>query len=167
MTERIDWRDAEPYALEREHAAMLERAPDMQWSERLPAGGWEGRAPAWPAGCDAPVGLDRLLGEQRLGLSVQYTQGFPMAAPDVFPTDPIPPASRRADHSWHLNGNGSLCLLFSSADWPEGATAAELVEKASGWFVEYLAREAGLIERMSESGPVKGNLELEAALADL
>lgn len=167
MAARIDWREAEPTVLEHERREMAERAPEMVWSNEAPAGGWVGLAPTWPNGLTPPSGLDRLLKGRRLRLSVNYTQGFPMAPPDVIPLDPAPPAERRADHRWHLNGDGSMCLLFSAADWPENATAADVVEKASGWFVEYLALEAGLIEEMSEAGPLSGNARLDSALAQL
>lgn len=167
MAERIDWRDAEPAVLDREREAMAARAPDMNWVDDGPAGGWEGLAPAWPDECDCPANLDALLIGRRLRLLVAYSQGFPMAPPTVLPLDPQPPPERRARHRWHLNGDGTLCLLFSAADWPEGATAADVVEKASGWFVEYLALEAALIDEMSEAGPLRGNPELEAALAKL
>lgn len=167
MPERIDWREAEPAVLAREREAMASRAPDMEWSDNPAAGGWEGLAPAWPKGYERPANLDALLKGQRLELIVAYTQGFPMAPPIVLPADPQPPPERRARHKWHLNGDGSLCLLWSAADWPAGATAADVVEKASGWFVEYLALEAGLIDEMSETGPLRGNPKLNEALAKL
>lgn len=164
--ERIDWRDAEPAALVREKAAMAERAPDMTWHD-AGAGGWEGLAPAWPRDLSPPPGLDHLVDGRRLRLLVVYSQGFPMSPPSLWPLDPAPDIEMRARHDWHLNGNGSICLLFSAADWPGTGTAADLVEKASGWFAEYLARKAGLIETMSESGPLIGNPALEEALARL
>lgn len=167
MTERIDWRDAEPATLRREREAMAARAPEMLWTDEPHAGGWDGLAPAWPAALEPPPGLDRLLDGRRLRVAVRYTQGFPMAPPSVHPLDPLPPPARRADHRWHLNGDGSLCLLFSAADWPENAGAVDLVEKAAGWFADYLALDAELIDEMSEAGPLSGNPALEAALAEL
>src|SRR3954470_8691224 len=95
---RIDWREAEPWVLEHERGDMAERAPDMVWSDEPPAGGWTGLAPPWPNGLPSPPGLDRLLNGRRLCLAVHYTQGFPMAPPDVAPLDPLPPVERRADH---------------------------------------------------------------------
>jgi hypothetical protein len=164
---RIDWRDAEPHLLEREHAQMRRRAREMRFEEALGAGGWRGRAPVWPTDLEAPEGLYKLLGEQRLTLCVAYTQGFPMAPPDVWPLDPEPDVELRARHDWHLNGDGSLCLLWSAADWLGDASAADLVEKASGWFAEFLARRAGLIEAMSEHGPLRDPSALEEALRSL
>jgi hypothetical protein len=49
-------------------------------------------------------------------------------------------------------GDGSLCLLQTADLWTGRETAADLVIKASGWFVEYLLMEAGAIERMTLSG---------------
>jgi hypothetical protein len=133
--ERIDWRQAEPVLFAREHEQMTARGPDIRWIEELPAGGWEGLAPAWPIDQRAPEGLQRLLDGRRLLLRVTYTQGFPMSPPLLMPLDPEPDVALRTRHDWHLNGDGSLCLLFTAADWPGNGTAADLVEKASGWFV--------------------------------
>jgi hypothetical protein len=163
--ERIDWRVAEPRLLAREKQEMAARAPDLLWVEGLPGGSWQGLAPPWPSDEPALDGIEDLLRGRRLLVRVAYTQGFPMAPPDLFPLDPVPDVELRTRHSWHLNGDGSLCLLFSAADWP--GTAADLVDKASGWFVEYLALQAGLIDRMSEQGPFAGNHELEKALRRL
>jgi hypothetical protein len=163
---RIDWRAAESGLLESEQAQMAARAPDLAYIDEA-AGGWRGLAPAWPQDLAQPPGLEKLVGGRRLELGVAYTQGFPMAPPDLFPLDPCPAVELRARHDWHLNGDGSLCLLFSAADWPGDGSAADLVEKAAGWFVEYLARQASLIEAMSEHGPLAGNPELEKALAGL
>jgi len=164
--ERIDWRAAEPEVLARERAAMAERAPDMQWIDNG-GGGWEGLAPTWPFDLHPPEGLDRLLESRRLRLAVIYSQGFPMSPPALLPLDPVPHVELRARHDWHLNSDGSICVLFTAADWPGTGTAADLVEKASGWFVEYLALQAGLIQSMSESGPLAGHPQLEEALRRL
>jgi hypothetical protein len=165
--ERIDWRIVEPLALAREKEEMARLAADMTWRDDLPAGGWSGLAPPWPVDLIPPKGLELLLNGRRLDVGVAYTQGFPMAPPDLFPLDPRPEVQLRARHDWHLNSDGSLCLLFTANDWPGNGTAANLVEKAAGWFVEYLARKAGLIETMSEHGPLDGHPQLEEALARL
>jgi hypothetical protein len=165
--ERIDWRAAEPALLVREREEMARRAPEMELLDEPGAGVWRGLAPHWPIDLEPPEGLDRLLAGGRLQLEVAYTQGFPMAPPVVFPLDPEPAVKLRARHDWHLNGDGSLCLLWSAADWPGTGTAADLVEKASGWFAEYLALLAGLIDAMSQSGPFYGHSELAEKLRSL
>lgn len=131
---------------------MAELAPEMVWLPDRSAGGWEGLAPAWPAPRPAPDGLERLLAGRRLKVGVFYTQAFPSVEPRLVPLDPEPPLERRILHSWHLNGDGTLCLLRTADLWTGRETAADLVVKASGWFIEYLLMERDAIQRMSESG---------------
>lgn len=149
---RQTWLDAEPDQVRKEQEAMAEVAPEMEWLADELAGGWQGFAPAWPFERSAPSGLVELLGSQRLQLRVVYSQGYPMVEPKLVPLDPNPPADRRILHSWHLNGDGSLCLLQSADAWTGRDTTAELVAKASGWFIEYLLMERGLIQAMTEEG---------------
>jgi hypothetical protein len=163
---RQSWLDAEPDRLRQEREEMGRVAPEMEWLEDDPAGGWEGLAPVWPFERPAPRGLDELLGRLRLRLRVVYAQGYPMVEPKVFPLDPDPPRDRRILHSWHLNGDGSLCLLQNAADWTGRDTAADLVAKASGWFIEYLLMERGLIETMTESG-IHSDDSLDAKFEEL
>jgi hypothetical protein len=146
------WLDAEPERVSREREEMARVAPEMSWLEGDPAGGWEGLAPSWPFERQPPRGLDELLNGRRLRLRVLYSQGYPMVEPKLFPLDPDPPRDRRIVHSWHLNGDGSLCLLLTADAWTGRETAADLVAKASGWFIEYLLRERGAISEMTESG---------------
>lgn len=75
-----------------------------------------------------------------------------MVAPDLYPDDPDVPLLRRIMHTWHVNGDGSLCLMQAADDWQPENTAADLVCKACGWFVEYLLVEAGHREAMTERG---------------
>ena len=149
---RQSWLEAEPARLAREQDTMAELAPEMVWLPDLPAGGWEGLAPAWPAPRSAPDGLERLLAGRQLNVGVYYTQAFPSVEPRLVPLDPEPPLERRILHSWHLNGDGTLCLLRTADLWTGRETAADLVVKASGWFIEYLLMEREAIDRMSENG---------------
>jgi hypothetical protein len=149
---RQSWLEAEPERVQRERDQMERVAPEMAWLEDDPAGGWEGLAPIWPFERPAPSGLDKLLEGRRLRLRVSYSQGFPMVQPLLVPLDPDPPRDRRILHSWHLNGDGSLCLLQTAYAWDCRETAADLVAKASGWFIEYLLLEREAIEAMTESG---------------
>jgi hypothetical protein len=141
----------------REQATMAEIAPGMTWLPDLPAGGWEGLAPVWPAPRSTPDGLERLLAGRRLKVGVYYTQAFPSVEPRLVPLDPEPPVERRILHSWHLNGDGSLCLLRTADLWTGRETAADLVLKASGWFIEYLLMERDAIDSMSENGIYEDN----------
>ena len=149
---RQSWLEAEPERARRERDEMKRVAPEMAWLDDDPAGGWEGLAPIWPFERSTPTGLDTLLEGRRLRVRVFYSQGFPMVQPLLLPLDPDPPRDRRIVHSWHLNGDGSLCLLQTAYAWDGRETAADLVAKASGWFIEYLLRECEAIEAMTENG---------------
>jgi len=153
----IAWFEAEPARLEGEKEAMGELAPDLVWlepGEDLRAGGWEGDVPVWPFARDAPEpGLSRLLAGRRLRVRVQYPESFPAVEPKIWPLlDPLPDPAHRTLHTWHINGDGSLCLLQTADLWTGSDPAAELVVKASGWFIEYLLMEAGVIEAMTLTG---------------
>lgn len=154
----ISWTQAEPDIAAHEKDAMARHAPSMQWAEDLVwrggrrTVGWRGKAPAWAADRPKPQGVDELLGERRLELLVVYPEAFPAVPAALFPLDPDPPMNRRTLHRWHVNGDGSLCLMQSAEDWKLTDTAADLVRKASGWYIEYLLVEAGKLETMTESG---------------
>jgi hypothetical protein len=150
--ERVDWTAAEPSRFAAELQAVAAAAPDLAWDEG--AGAWIGEAPEWPFSRPRPAGLEEFLGGRRLLLRVEYSQAFPMVAPRVVPLRPEPDPMVRTQHDWHVNGDGSLCLLQRASDWEGIGTAAELVVKASAWFLEYLLMEAGRIEHMSEAGLV-------------
>jgi hypothetical protein len=151
---RQRWLEAEPERLEREQQEMAELAPEIHWVELNGAGGWEGYAPVWPFDRDPPATLDAFLNGARLKLLVAYAQAYPAVQPAVFPLEPLPPLERRLLHKWHLNGDGSICLLQSADAWTGRETAAELVAKASGWLVEYLLVDRELRETMSDEGIV-------------
>jgi hypothetical protein len=149
---RQSWVEAEPERVAREREAMAILAPKMAWLDER-AGGWEGFAPQWPITRPEPKsGLKKLLAGRQLRLRVGYSQGYPMVEPTLIPLEPDVPIERRVLHSWHVKGDGSLCLLQTAHEWTGRETAAELVVKASGWFIEYLLFEAGAIKGMTESG---------------
>jgi hypothetical protein len=152
------WVDAEPGLVDRERREMAEVAPELEWREDLTwrqgqrAYGWEGLAPVWAADRPKPHGVDELLAGRRLKLQIIYPEAFPSVPPSLIPEDPDVPVERRTLSSWHVNGDGSLCLLRTAEDWQPTDTAAALVRKASGWLIEYLLMDAGEIERMTEQG---------------
>lgn len=145
------WWQREPELLERERAAMSVLAPELTWHAEG-AGSWQGRAPLWPFERPTPQGLGLVLGGRRLHLHLAYGHAFPVAPPALWPLDPQPEPAQRLDHSWHVNGDGSLCLLQSAAAWSGREPAAELVAKASGWFIEYVLLSRGQIEAMTSTG---------------
>lgn len=148
----VSWPEAEPTRFTAEQAAMAAIAPQLTWiGEEL---AWQGQVPVWPFERPRPPHLDEFLAGRRLAVRVEYSQAFPMVAPRVIPLDPEPKPMVRMQHDWHVNGDGSLCLMQRASDWDGTATAADLVVKASGWFLEYLLMDAGRITQMSTSGVV-------------
>ena len=148
----MPWTEAEPARYEGERAAMAAAAPGLVWEETALA--WTGELPLWPFERPAPPALEEFLAGRRFLAQVRYSQGFPMVAPRIRPIDPEPDPMVRTRHDWHVNGDGTLCLLQRASDWDGDGTAAELVVKAAGWFLEYLLMEAGLIDQMTEAGIV-------------
>lgn len=167
---RTSWVEAEAARVERERAEMQCWAPEMEWRTDLawPNGrrgpGWEGLAPAWGGERPEPAGVSNLLDGRRLRLRVICPEAFPVVAPDLYPIDPEVPIMRRSQHTWHLNFDGSLCLMQGADDWQPDDTAADLVRKAAGWFVEYLLVDAGDLDAMTTRGIYISD-EIDALLA--
>lgn len=159
---RQSWHQAEPDRAAAERKAMAAVALEMEWFDDG-AGGWEGLAPVWPFDRGQPDGLAAFLAGRRLKLRVCYTEAFPAVEPSLLPLDPEPPIERRTDHSWHVNGDGTLCLLVAADLWTGRETAADLVVKAAGWFIEYLLMESGQIGAMTEAG-INSDDSLDALL---
>ncbi|HEY1690182.1 MAG TPA: hypothetical protein VGF95_15110 [Solirubrobacteraceae bacterium] len=154
----IPWTQSDPEHLLAERAQVGALAPELRWTEKLSyrardgLAGFEGLLPAWCAPRPEPPGIGELLAGARLMLRCIYTQATPMIPPVIFPLELEIPLARRTDHAWHLNGDGSLCLLRAAADWCPGETAVPLLVKASCWFIEYHLKDRGLIEKMTDSG---------------
>jgi hypothetical protein len=86
--------------------------------------------------------------------SIPDEQSYPMVPPNLFPREPEPPVLLRTQHRWHLNGDGSLCLLRVPELWTGREPVTDLLLKAAGWRIEYELMKANLIDRMSENGIV-------------
>lgn len=130
---------------------MARTAPDLIWSGQG-AGSWTGLVPVWPFDRAAPTGLETFMADRRLRVQLTYGHAFPMIPPAVWPLDPEPSIEQRTQHAWHVNGDGSLCLLETMAAWTGRDPAAELIVKAAGWFIEYLLMSVGLVMRMTSTG---------------
>lgn len=152
--ERVPWWEAEPAALARETRAMKSFAPELSWVDDDPSGAWLGPVPIWPFGRPQPEHLDSFLDGARMTVSVEYTQAFPIASPRIYPVDPDLDPNIWTLHKWHVNGDGSLCLMQNAVDWTPNSTAADLVIKSSAWFLEYLLLVRNQREEMSECGIV-------------
>jgi hypothetical protein len=145
------WWSDEPALLSTEQDAMARTAPDLVWSDQG-SGSWTGLVPVWPFDRAAPAGLETFMAGQRLRVQLTYGHAFPMTPPAVWPLDPEPSIEHRTQHAWHVNGDGSLCLLETTAAWTGRDPAAELIVKAAGWLIEYLLMSAGLITQMTSTG---------------
>jgi hypothetical protein len=136
----------------------------LEWPRGRVGTGWEGLTPAWGAQRPEPAGVKELLAGRRLRLRVLYPEGFPMVPPDLYPLDPDVPIDRRTQNRWHVNGDGSLCTVQAAEDWQPENTAADLVRKASCWFVEYLLVDAGDLDSMTQRG-IYSDESVDALLA--
>jgi hypothetical protein len=152
----IRWLDAEPERVAAEREGMADRAPQMHWhgpgENGYQAGGFDGEAPEWPIDRPRPEKLHELTGGKCLRLRVELPQGFPAQPPRLVPLDPEPEIEERLNEAVHVNSDGSLCMIRHPSQWRTADLAVHLVEKASGWFIEYLAVRKGLITEMSRSG---------------
>lgn len=153
---RESWTEAEPRRLVAERAAMPLVAPQLEWgtapSSWLEGVGWEGLAPVWPFERERPPDLEAFLAGRRFRVGVAYPEAFPMVPPKIWPIDPSPDPRYRTQHKWHVNPDGSLCLMQAASDWTCTETASDLVVKAAGWFLEYLLMEAGIVDQMTNTG---------------
>jgi len=129
---------------------MPKVAPDLTWDGQC----WTGHTPLWPFERLQPEGLLSFVGNRRLEVEISYLESFPMVAPRFMPVDPEPDMSVRTRNDWHVNGDGSLCMFQNFTDWDPFKTAADLVPKAAGWFLEYLLLSSGQIEGMTVNGIV-------------
>jgi hypothetical protein len=146
------WQD-EPGRLERDLDDLVAAGFDLTWTP-VSSGSLDGRLPAWPLDRPAPEGLDELLPAGGLLVHVEFGHGYPMVCPRAYPEDPKPPLERCTQHRWHVNGDGSLCLLQSADAWDPTTRLSDVLRKAAAWRVEYALVEAGVVPEMSLSGIV-------------
>lgn len=123
-------------------------APDLGWT----GSHWLGTLPLWPFDRSEPPGLAAFAAGRSFQVEVSYLESFPMVAPRFSPIDPRPEIGVWTMSHWHVAGDGSLCLFQNFTDWHPTNTAADLVPKAAGWFLEYLLMTDNSIEMMSTDG---------------
>lgn len=146
----VSWRDAEPTVLARELTEVAKVAPDLVWDEEY--GTWAGELPLWPFERVEPAGLHEFVDGRRFRVLIEYPESYPMVEATVIPLDPAPTAWEHSATQFHVLPSGGLCLFRDAVAWEGTETAAELVLKAAGWFLEYLLIKAGLREEMTPAG---------------
>jgi hypothetical protein len=146
------WYTAEPARFARDRAAVSAIAPGLHWDPLMgDAGAWTGALPLWPFDRPEPLGL-RTAVERGLVVSIEPRQAHPAVEPSVYPKDPEPSVGYRTMHNWHLRGDGSLCLLQLASDWTARESVADLAVMASGWYLEYLLMDDGIVRTMTLGG---------------
>lgn len=160
--QKIPWYDAEPGRLHLEQLKMRGVAPNLDWVTSFPkdspaahlgnVGGWQGRLPVWPFDRHIPKGVQEWLPEG-MKVVIACSPAHPVVTPKIWPLDPEPGPEYRVNHSWHLNGDGTLCLFLDNYDWTGREFVSELVHKAAGWFLEYhLMKEDPDVKVMTSRG---------------
>ena len=153
MLDSEPWWSRDQARLERDAAEIRASFPNLEPLSEAEAGrGWAGRLPLWPFDRAAPVAFP----ENVLGLEIVllFPQSYPMAMPQVIPVDPEPEFVERTQHRWHVNGDGSLCMLQEQRNWTGREKVTELLLKAAGWRLEYELVRAGTFPAMSLIGIV-------------
>jgi hypothetical protein len=147
----ISWWQDDPLRLQSELAAMHAVAPDLIW-RREGSGRWVGDVPLWPFGRRKPPNLEAFVGHKPLAAKIVPGHAYPMVEPLVWPQDISVPAIALGWTNWHLLPSGALCLLQDTTSWNPSAQAADLIEKVSGWYIEYHLMQKGYITQMTECG---------------
>jgi hypothetical protein len=147
------WWRHDPARLEADVAEIEALFPDLDPLPELGAGaGWVGRLPIWPFDRVAPLVFpDNVVG---LGIVLLIPPSYPMALPQVMPVDPKPEFMERTQHRWHVNGDGSLCMVQEQRNWTGREKITDLLKKAAGWRLEYDLVRAGVFPAMSLAGIV-------------
>jgi len=147
----VTWWQEDPRRLDREQTAMHAVAPDLFWRNKG-SGGWIGHVPLWPFRRPRPAGLRALVGDRPFAVEIICGHAYPMVEPQVWPKEVDLPVIARGWTKWHLLPFGALCLLQDRTSWDPSADAADLIEKISGWYIEYHLMRMGYITEMTEYG---------------
>jgi hypothetical protein len=149
----VRWIERDRLRYRRDRSEVGAAFPDLVWTDGA-AGGWDGTLPLWPFDRPAPDLLANVTGLDGLRMELRYPQAYPMVAPCITPLDPEPELLEWTVHGWHVNGDGTLCLLRSTALWDPRSSVLDLLLKAAGWRIEYALMKCGAIEAMTENGIV-------------
>lgn len=134
------WFDADPGRLVHEYDLVRAAHPgfELKLADQLLS--WEGQTADMPA----------LIEAAPLRFTVEYPNGFPIAAIKVRPISPIIP-SEDWGHEWHRWKDGRICIVHPRL-WDIAYTAAHVIEKVADWYFNYLAYKNGLIIKMPDVG---------------
>lgn len=148
-----DWWVHEPRRFAADCDEMARRFPGLAWSAEG-SGRWEGELPLWPFDRAQPSGIGSWLQGRGLRVQVQCGQAYPVVVPRLFALEPEPALGERLQHRWHVNSDGSLCLLADPTQWTNRMPLADLLLKAAGWRIEYELMVGGAIQSMTANGIV-------------
>jgi hypothetical protein len=147
----LSWWQEDRSRLDSELAAMHAVAPDLFW-RYTDSGEWIGHAPLWPFRRRRPPELAAFVGHRPFAVTITCGHAYPMVEPQVWPEQVSLPAIALGWTAWHLLPSGALCLLQDTTSWDPASHAADLIEKISGWYIEYHLMRRDYITRMTESG---------------
>ncbi|CAH0123652.1 hypothetical protein SRABI98_00023 [Microbacterium sp. Bi98] len=108
--------------------------------------------PLWPFERPAPVEFNSDV--PGLEVLLLFPQSYPMTIPDLYPMNPMPELVERTQHRWHVNGDGSLCVIQEQRTWTGRESVVDLLVKAAGWRLEYGLVQADIVAEMTENGIV-------------
>ncbi|MEU9014747.1 hypothetical protein AB0D12_34395 [Streptomyces sp. NPDC048479] len=150
----ITWWACEPRRLKRDQREITAAFPDLLYDGEG-AGSWHGTLPLWPFDRPQPPYLTDWMGTTGLRVAMAFPQAYPMVPPHIFPLDPVPELAEWTQSRWHVNGDGTLCLLRAHALWTGRESVVDLLLKAAAWRVEYALMKHGAISQMSDCGIVE------------
>lgn len=153
----MPWFERDAERLRRDYEEIETAFPDLGWTD-ADAGGWDGRLPLWPFERPTPDFLADVVGSIGVKIELRYPQAYPMVAPSIRAIDPEPQLREWTVHGWHVNGDGTLCLLRSVALWDPRTSITDLLLKAAGWRIEYALMQRSAIKAMTENGIVNDTI---------
>lgn len=152
MSDSTAWWQFDGNRLSDDTRSIKDAFPDLDPLDEGAGIGWKGVLPLWPFARTAPTEFRSDV--SGLEIVVLFPQSYPMTIPDLYPINPMPELSERTQHRWHVNGDGSLCMVQAQRAWTGRESVVDLLVKAAGWRLEYGLVKACLVEDMTENGIV-------------